>query len=594
MEQQSEWSKSFTLKEQASILKRTFKFARPYAATFFFAVIFSIALAVINVYMPQILQYFMDHYLQTKSATMRILYLFAGLYFATSIIKAFIWFGQWYLYAVASIKTLNRIRVILFEKLQQLGIRYFDQTPAGSIVSRVTNDTETLYDFWNVFMMVLTGILSLVSSFVAMYALDKKIALVNLAFLPLLILIIVTYQRLSSKIYRQMRERLSELNTKLNEYISGMHIIQQFRQENRLKKSFEKTNTEYLRTRYAMIKTNTLLLAPIINFLYAIGLSISLTMFGFQATHTVLEVGMIYAFTTYVQNFFRPMTQVMDSLSTYTDGLVAASRILKLMDTQELIPEQKNLEDAKITRGKIEFKHVSFSYDGKNQVLKDISFVADENQTVALVGHTGSGKSSIINVLMRFYEFEEGQILIDGRDIRDYTYKELREKIGLVLQDPFMFYGTIADNIRLLNPDITDEEIIHAAKFVQADQFIEELDGDYQAKVIEKGAAYSSGQRQLISFARTVVTNPKILILDEATANIDTETESHIQQGLQNMRQNRTTIAIAHRLSTIRDADLILVLDKGRIVERGNHEELLAKDGLYAQMYALQASGEEI
>ncbi|CAI3346441.1 ABC transporter ATP-binding protein [Enterococcus cecorum] len=594
MEQQSEWSKSFTLKEQASILKRTFKFARPFAATFFFAVIFSIALAVINVYMPQILQYFMDHYLQTKSATMRILYLFAGLYFASSIIKAFIWFGQWYLYAVASIKTLNRIRVILFEKLQQLGIRYFDQTPAGSIVSRVTNDTETLYDFWNVFMMVLTGILSLVSSFVAMYALDKKIALVNLAFLPLLILIIVTYQRLSSKIYRQMRERLSELNTKLNEYISGMHIIQQFRQENRLKKSFEKTNTKYLRTRNAMIKTNTLLLAPIINFLYAIGLSISLTMFGFQATHTVLEVGMIYAFTTYVQNFFRPMTQVMDSLSTYTDGLVAASRILKLMDTQELIPEQKNLEDAKITRGKIEFKHVSFSYDGKNQVLKDISFVADENQTVALVGHTGSGKSSIINVLMRFYEFEEGQILIDGRDIRDYTYKELRDKIGLVLQDPFMFYGTIADNIRLLNPDITDEEMIHAAKFVQADQFIEELDGDYQAKVIEKGAAYSSGQRQLISFARTVVTNPKILILDEATANIDTETESHIQQGLQNMRQNRTTIAIAHRLSTIRDADLILVLDKGRIVERGNHEELLAKDGLYAQMYALQASGEEI
>ncbi|CAI3416930.1 ABC transporter ATP-binding protein [Enterococcus cecorum] len=594
MEQQSEWSKSFTLKEQASILKRIFKFARPFAATFFFAVIFSIALAVINVYMPQILQYFMDHYLQTKSATMRILYLFAGLYFATSIIKAFIWFGQWYLYAVASIKTLNRIRVILFEKLQQLGIRYFDQTPAGSIVSRVTNDTETLYDFWNVFMMVLTGILSLVSSFVAMYALDKKIALVNLAFLPLLILIIVTYQRLSSKIYRQMRERLSELNTKLNEYISGMHIIQQFRQENRLKKSFEKTNTKYLRTRKAMIKTNTLLLAPIINFLYAIGLSISLTMFGFQATHTVLEVGMIYAFTTYVQNFFRPMTQVMDSLSTYTDGLVAASRILKLMDTQELIPEQKNLEDAKITRGKIEFKHVSFSYDGKNQVLKDISFVADENQTVALVGHTGSGKSSIINVLMRFYEFEEGQILIDGRDIRDYTYKELRDKIGLVLQDPFMFYGTIADNIRLLNPDITDKEMIHAAKFVQADQFIEELDGDYQAKVIEKGAAYSSGQRQLISFARTVVTNPKILILDEATANIDTETESHIQQGLQNMRQNRTTIAIAHRLSTIRDADLILVLDKGRIVERGNHEELLAKDGLYAQMYALQASGEEI
>ena len=594
MEEKSKWAKSFSLKEQAAILKRTFQFARPFVGTFIFAILFSVGLAVINVYMPQILQYFMDHYLQTKSATMRILYFFAGLYFLASIIKALVWFGQWYLYSVASIKTLNRIRVILFEKLHQLGIRYFDQTPAGSIVSRVTNDTETLYDFWNVFLMVLTGLLSLVSSFIAMYHLNHTIALVNLAFLPLLILIIITYQRLSSKIYRQMRERLSELNTKLNEYISGMHIIQQFRQEKRLKDSFEKTNANYLHTRYAMIKTNTLLLAPIINFLYAIGLSISLTMFGVKAMNQPLEVGMIYAFTTYVQNFFRPMTQVMDSLSTYTDGLVAASRILKLMDVNETIPKQTVDETAKITHGKIEFKNVSFSYDGKTQVLKDISFVADENQTVALVGHTGSGKTSIIHVLMRFYELAEGQILIDGQDIRSFSYQELREKIGLVLQDPFMFYGTIADNIRLLNPEISDEQIIEAAKFVQADQFIEALPDDYHAKVIEKGAAYSSGQRQLLSFARTIVTNPKILILDEATANIDTETESHIQQGLQNMRQNRTTIAIAHRLSTIRDADLILVLDKGRIVERGNHEELMEKNGLYAQMYALQASSEEV
>jgi ATP-binding cassette subfamily B protein len=232
---------------------------------------------------------------------------------------------------------------------------------------------------------------------------------------------------------------------------------------------------------------------------------------------------------------------------------------------------------------------VKFSYDGEHNVLQNISFVAYPGETVALVGHTGSGKSSIINVLMRFYEFGEGQILIDDKDIRDFSLEELRQKMGLVLQDAFMFYGDIADNIRLLNKNITEEEIIAAAKFVQADKFIEQLPGDYHAKVIERGASYSSGQRQLISFARTMVTQPKILVLDEATANIDTETEGYIQEGLANMRQGRTTIAIAHRLSTIRDADLILVLDKGKIVERGNHDELIQQNGLYSDMYKLQS-----
>lgn len=587
---ESEWTKSVPIKEQISIVRRLLKFARPFRGTFLIAILFALVLAVINILLPRIIQLFMDDYLTPKTATNQVILFFAGLYLFGVIVKSIVWFFQWFLYSTASLKTYQYIRVKLFEKLQTLGMRYFDQTPAGSIVSRVTNDTETLFEFWYVFLMVLTGIFAVVSSFIAMFQINGKITLYNLIFLPILLIVIWYYQKFSSRIYRSMREKLSQLNTKLNEYISGMQIIQQFRQERRLEKEFEETNNDYLRTRFSMIRTNSLLLGPIINFLYTLAIGLTLTLFGYDALHFPVEVGLIYAFVTYVQAFFNPMTQMMDFLSVFTDGMVAGSRILKIFDNEELTPQQNNGANAEIIRGKIEFRNVSFSYDGKNKVLKNISFIANPGETVALIGHTGSGKSSIINVLMRFYEFYEGEILIDDRDIREYPLPELRKKLGLVLQDAFMFYGDIAGNIRMLNPEITDEQIKTAAEFVQADKFIETLPKKYHAKVIERGASYSSGQRQLISFARTIVTDPKILVLDEATANIDTETEGLIQEGLANMRQGRTTIAIAHRLSTIRDADLILVLDKGRIVERGNHDNLLAQNGLYADMYQLQNS----
>jgi ATP-binding cassette subfamily B multidrug efflux pump len=587
---QSEWTKSVPIKEQVSIVKRLLKFAKPFRWTFIGAIFFAVILSVINVLLPRIIQHFMDNYLTPKTATMQVILFFAGLYFFGVLVKSVVWFFQWFLYSMASLKTYQHIRVKLFEKLQTLGMRYFDQTPAGSIVSRVTNDTETLFEFWYVFLMVLTGIFAVISSFIGMFQIQRSIAFYNLIFLPILLIVIWYYQKFSSKIYRSMREKLSQLNTKLNEYISGMQIIQQFRQEHRLEKEFEATNQDYLLTRFSMIRTNSLLLSPIINLLYTLAVGLTLTLFGYDALHSPIEVGLIYAFVTYVQEFFNPMTQMMDFLSVFTDGMVAGSRILKIFDHEELTPQQNPGANAEILRGKIEFRNVSFSYDGQNMVLKDISFVANPGETVALVGHTGSGKSSIINVLMRFYEFYEGEILIDDRDIREYPLTELREKLGLVLQDAFMFYGDIAGNIRMLNPEITDEQIREAAAFVQADKFIETLPNTYHAKVIERGASYSSGQRQLISFARTMVTNPKILVLDEATANIDTETEGLIQEGLANMRQGRTTIAIAHRLSTIRDADLILVLDRGRIVERGTHDHLLAQKGLYADMYKLQSS----
>ncbi|WP_430616814.1 ABC transporter ATP-binding protein [Enterococcus sp. DIV0176] len=587
---QSEWTKSIPLKEQKQIIKRLLVFAKPFKQTFIVAILFALGLSVINVILPRIIQSFMDNHLANQSATTQVILFFAGLYLFGVIVKSIIWFFQWYLYSMASLKTFQHIRVKLFEKLHTLGMRYFDQTPAGSIVSRVTNDTETLFEFWYVFLMVLTGIFAVISSLVAMIQINVKITLWTLIFLPILGVVIWYYQKFSSRIYRNMREKLSQLNTKLNESISGMKIIQQFRQEARLANEFEEVNDDYLATRYAMIKTNSILLSPIINFLYALAIALVLTLFGIDALHSPVEVGLIYAFTTYVQGFFNPMSQMMDFLSVFTDGIVAGSRILKIMDTTEYAPQQEEHASGEIINGKIEFRNVSFSYDGKNNVLNNISFVANPGETVALVGHTGSGKSSIINVLMRFYEFYEGEILIDDRDIRSYPINELREKMGLVLQDAFLFYGDIAGNIRMFNDKITDEQIREAAEFVQANRFIDDLPKGYHSKVIERGASYSSGQRQLITFARTIVTDPKILVLDEATANIDTETEGLIQEGLAKMRQGRTTIAIAHRLSTIRDAELILVLDKGKIVERGNHEELLQIGGLYADMYQLQSS----
>ncbi|MFT9598693.1 ABC transporter ATP-binding protein, partial [Mesobacillus sp.] len=336
------------------------------------------------------------------------------------------------------------------------------------------------------------------------------------------------------------------------------------------------------------IKADGLLLRPAVDLVYTLALIIVLSFFGITSFDSPIEIGVLYAFINYLDRFFEPVNNMMMRLSMYQQAIVAASRVFKLLDEAELAPGQTGTEAGKINEGKIEFKDVSFSYDGKRDVLKNISFTVNPGETLAFVGHTGSGKSSIINLLMRFYEFERGEILIDNHSIKTYPVKELRDKMGLVLQDPFLFYGTIGDNIRLHNSVLTEEDIKRAAEFVQADSFIEKLEDGYAQKVTERGSTFSSGQMQLIAFARTIAANPKILVLDEATANIDTETEEAIQTALAKMRKGRTTIAIAHRLSTIQDADQIIVLHHGEIVERGTHQELLAQQGLYHKMYLLQ------
>lgn len=600
-----------SVRESWQVFKFIFKFLLPFKKYFVWAFVFSVITTALASLMPFVLSVFMDSYLTPMKATDQIIFYFAGLYLILAIINSIAFFFKWNYLQNGSIFVNQYIRKKVYRKIHQLGMRYFDQKPTGWLITRITNDTD-LFDFWQTLFNALTSLLSIIIAFIALFIIDHQIALVMLLILPLLILAVLIYQKVSTKVYQAMLAKRSELNTKLNEYISGMRIIQQFRQESRLGNEFEKTNDEYYGYRKRVIQINGILLSPLVNFLMAISIVVVLLMYSNRSLHAVVEAGLIYAFISNVQIYFNPISGLMDSLSNFSNGLVASSRIKTIMEEKEFAPQQgistsvsKNVDekftDRKsvsnspiIQEGKIEFRNVSFSYDGEHQVLKNISFIVNPGETLAFVGHTGSGKSSIINVFMRFYEFTEGQVLIDDQDIRSYSKEELRKKIGLVLQDSFMFVASVTDNIKMMNPQITDQAAKKAARFVQADKFIKDLENGYETKVIEGGAAFSAGERQLINFARTIVRNPKILLLDEATANIDTETEALIQEGLTNMRQNRTTMAIAHRLSTIKDADQILVLNKGEIIERGNHDQLLELNGYYADMYRIQTLQKEL
>lgn len=586
---QSAWTKKMTVREQYQITKRIMQYAKPYWKEFLLALVFSGGQIIATVFMPRVIQLYIDQYLANASATVRTATLFTGLYAFLLIIQGISNYFSTYIFSMASEKTVENIRNVIFDKVINLGMRYFDQTPGGSIVSRVTNDTETIKQFWNVFFAIFEGFATIIAVFIGMWSLNQTMALYFLLFVPLMVFSIWLYQNYSTRIYRQLRENLSRLNTKINESILGMSVIQHLRQEKRTMDEFEEQNENQFKGHIAMVRMNALLLNSVINLFEGLSIALVFYVLGKQYFDGMLEVGIVYAFTQYSANFFRPMGMMMDNLSSLQDGVVSSSRILRVLDHQEHVPEQTLNPAASITEAKIEFKNLTFSYDGEQDVLSNISFTVNPGETVALVGHTGSGKSSIINVLMRFYEFKSGDVLIDGHSIREFPYEALREQIGLVLQDSFLFYGDVNRNIRLLDHEISDYSVREAARFVKADTFIETDPARYKKRVIERGASYSSGQKQLISFARTMARKPKILILDEATANIDTETEEHIQNSLQKMRENRTTIAIAHRLSTIRDANQIIVLEKGRIIEKGSHDELIALGGTYFQMYRLQS-----
>lgn len=578
----------FSLADQVRIFKGIIGFDKPYWLPFALSFVATAIVAAISAYLPIIIQRYLDEVLGTNSATLQVTIQVAAFYFGLTLLKVAVYYFRDFTFKLTAEKTVANMRNTVYQKVVHLGMRYFDQTPNGSVVSRVTNDTETIKEFWQVFLSFFDGLLNIVAITYAMFTLDAGLALVFMAFVPVMFILIYIYQRQSTFIYGRMRVALSTLNAKLSESISGMNIIQNYGQQKRIMQEFDDVNQTYVRARVGMFKMNALLLQPAINLLEAIALVLVLYIFGFQDLQGVaINVGVVYAFTSYAKSFFQPMGQMMDSLSIFQDGMVSGSRVLALLDNPEMAPVSNPGAAGKVSEGHIQIKDLSFSYDEKKQVLHNINIDIKPGQTVAFVGQTGSGKSSIINVLMRFYEFNQGDILIDGQSIKDIPITQLREDIGLVLQDSFMFYGDIAENIRL-HGDCSDDMVRAAAQFVKADDFIESLEDGYHAKVIEGGAAFSTGQKQLLSFARSILREPKILVLDEATANIDTETEQKIQSGLANMRLGRTTIIIAHRLSTIKDADQIIVLKNGHIIEHGNHDDLIAQGGTYYNMYQLQ------
>ncbi|MFC7784239.1 ABC transporter ATP-binding protein [Rossellomorea sp. GCM10028870] len=582
---------TLTAKEQRNIFFRLLKYTKPHKKTIFYAFSLLLLTTIGDVFGPIIIKVFIDDYLTPREFPYGPLIGLSATYLFIQIGNVLISYFQLLKFQEIALKIIQQLRVDVFSKVQGLGMKYFDKTPAGSIVSRVTNDTEAIKDmFVSVLVSFIQGAFLLTGIFIAMFALNSQLAIFCLFILPVIFMIMKLYRKFSAIFYQDMRERLSQLNAKLSESLQGMSIIQVFRQEKRLREEFGDINKKHYLAGMKNIKVDGLLLRPAIDLVYVAALIVVLSYFGVTSLNQPIEIGVLYAFVNYLDRFFEPVNQIMMRLSMFQQAIIASSRVFTLLDEEELSPVQnlKNRSKETISEGEITFDNVSFSYDGQREVLKNISFTARPGETVALVGHTGSGKSSIINLLMRFYEFERGNILIDGQNIKSYSLEELRGKMGLVLQDPFLFFGTIRDNIKLHCEEMSDKEVEEAATFVQANTFIRKLPGAYGHPVVERGSTLSSGQRQLIAFARTIATRPKILVLDEATANIDTETEEAIQGALSRMRKGRTTIAIAHRLSTIQDADLILVLHQGEIVERGSHQELLVQKGIYHKMYLLQ------
>lgn len=570
---------------QWQVFKRLMSYLKPYKWLTAAALSLLLLTTVVKSYIPLVASYFIDHYLDHMNQTaFLILIAYYGLYLLQSFIQ---YFGN-LCFAKVSYSIVRDIRRDAFANMERLGMSYFDKTPAGSIVSRITNDTEAISEmFSGLLSNFISAIFIFTVTLYTMLTLDVKLTAIILIFLPFIFILVNAYRKKSVQVIAKTRSLLSDINAKLAESIEGIRIIQAFGQEERLKDEFELINEEHLTYANKSVALDSLFLRPAMSLLKLLAYAVLMTYFGFKGMQGGLTAGIMYAFIQYINRLFDPLIEVTQNFSTLQTSMVSAGRVFKLIDEEIYEPAQDG-QVMEVEQGDIEFKNVSFSYDGKQKILDQISFKVNKGETIAFVGSTGSGKSSIINVFMRFYEFQEGQVLIDGIDIRRYSQEALRQSIGLVLQDPFLYHGTIASNIRMYQ-DISDQEVKAAAEFVDADQFIQKLPNQYDAKVTERGSSFSTGQRQLLAFARTVASKPKILILDEATANIDSATEEIVQRSLAKMRQGRTTIAIAHRLSTIQDANCIYVLDKGRIIESGRHEELLEKQGTYYKMYQLQA-----
>lgn len=498
-------------------------------------------------------------------------------------------FQQWILQKIGQ-ETIYRLRMEVFQHMQSLSMNFFNTTPVGKLVTRITNDTEALNEMFSTLLARLfRNIVKIIGYMAVMLLLNAKLALYSFLLLPLAAVLIFVFRTLSRRAYRITRNKLTDLNTFLSEHLSGMRLIQIFAREQRKYDEFMEKNTSLYQAYFREIMIFAIF-RPLIFFLSIVSLAIVFYKGGLSAIDKTVTVGTLYIFINYVRSFFEPIQELAEQFGTLQSAIASAEKVFSVLDTKDQIPVPDHPVHPKNVHGRIEFQHVWFAYEEEDYVLKDVSFTIEPGQKVAFVGATGAGKSSILNLIGRYYDIQKGKILIDGIDIRQWDPRVLRQFIGQVQQDVFLFTGDIKTNITLGNPDISMSDVKRAAEMVHAAGFIEALENGYDSQVTERGSTLSAGQRQLLSFARTLAYNPAILVMDEATANIDTETEVLIQSALETLMQDRTTIMVAHRLSTIQHADQIMVMHKGRLRESGNHQELLAQNGIYKKLYELQLS----
>lgn len=573
------------------VARRLLRYLLPYLRLLLPALVLTLFLNLLGILQPKFTQYAIDWYiLPRKTAGLELL---VGLYVGVQVLRLTFSYFQALLLNTVGQYVMFDMRRELYAKLQNQEVAYYDRNPVGRIMTRLTNDVDSLNELFTAGITDLLGDLVMIVAIIGvMLWMDVRLTFVTLFTVPMLWIATTWFRKGARKGYDLVRTRIARLNSFLQEHFAGAQTVQIFNAERKSLEKFRVINADYRKA-----NTDTIfyyaVFFPLVDFIGAVGIALIIWYGGYRVMqntpqHTVLTLGALVAFIQYSSFLFQPIRDISDKYNVLQAAVVASHRIFKTLDLPVAITSPEKSRKSSRALGHIEFENVWFAYKGEDWVLKDVSFKVEPGQSIALVGHTGSGKSTITNLLMRFYDVQRGRILLDGVDLRDWDLKALRENFAVVLQEIFLFSGTVAGNIRLGRSDIGDERVTWAAQEVHAEQFINRLTGGYQAEVKERGAGLSVGQKQLISFARALAFDPAILILDEATSSIDTETEQLIQQAIERVMRNRTSIVVAHRLSTIQRADQIIVLHHGEIREQGTHQELLAQHGLYWRLYKLQ------